>query len=77
MSCLRCRPEPRLKRYGYQQALTGHTGMITPEYYKEHPMELYRLIIEDTGTGPLAFTGMLKRGYRHSYLRTFGIDLGD
>lgn len=66
-----------LKHYGYEQALTGHTGMITPEYYKEHPMELYRLIIQDEGTGPLAFVGMLKRGYRHSYLRTFGIDLGD
>lgn len=66
-----------LKHYGYEQALTGHTGMITPEYYKEHPMELYRLIIQDEGTGPLAFVGMLKRGYRYSYLRTFGIDLGD
>lgn len=66
-----------LKRYGYEQALTGHTGMITHQYYKEHPMELYRLIIQDKGTGPMAFTSMLKRGYRHSYLRTFGIDLGD
>ena len=67
----------KLKKYGYHQALTGHTGMITPEFYKEHPMELYRLIIDDDGRGPFAFVGMIKRGYRHQYLRTFGIDLGD
>ena len=66
-----------LKKYGYSQALTGHTGMNSHRFYKEHPMELNRVIVMDDGKGPFYFPGLLKRGYRRSFFLDLGIDLGE
>lgn len=65
------------KKYNYEQALTGNTGMISHQFYKEHPMELNRVIVIDDGKGPDYFLGLIKRGYRRSLFLKFGIDLGD
>lgn len=66
-----------LKKYGYKQALTGHTGMNGHDFYKEHPMEMNRVIVIDDGKGPVYFEGLLKRGYRRSLFLEYGIDLGE
>lgn len=66
-----------LKEYDYEQALTGHTGMTDAKFYKEHPMELNRVIVIDDGKGPSYFMGLLKRAYRRSLFLKWGIDLGD
>ena len=66
-----------LKKYGYEQALTGHTGSVNQEQYREHPMELNRLIVIDDGRGQYYFEGLLRRGYRRSMFLEWGIDLGE
>lgn len=66
-----------LKKYGYSQALTGHTGMNGHDFYREHPMEMNRVIVMDDGKGPFYFPGLLKKGYRRSLFLKWGIDLGE
>jgi len=66
-----------LKKYGYGQALTGHTGMNGHKFFQEHPMEMNRVIVMDDGKGPYYFPGLLKRGYRRSMFLDWGIDLGE
>lgn len=66
-----------LKKYGYKQALTGHTGMNGHDFYNKHPMEMNRVIVIDDGKGPVYFAGLLKRGYRRSLFLEYGIDLGE
>lgn len=66
-----------LKKYGYKQALTGHTGMNDTAFYKDHPMELNRVIVLDDGKGQYYFSGLIKRAYRRSFFLQYGIDLGE
>lgn len=66
-----------MKRYGYEQALTGNTGYTDKEFCDKRPMELNRVIIMDDGKGPDYFRGLLKRAYRRSLFLKIGIDLGD
>lgn len=67
----------KLKEYGYNQALTGHTGSNDAKLYKSEPMKMNRIIIMDDGKGSEAFKGLLKRGFRRSLFLEWGIDLGE
>ena len=66
-----------LKKYGYNQALTGHTGLNSHAFYNDHPMEMNRVIVVDDGKGPKQITGLLRRGCRRSLLLEYGIDIGE
>lgn len=67
----------KLKEFGYNQALTGHTGANGHAFYSEQPMKMNRVIVMDDGKGPYYFGGLLKRGHRRSYFLEKGIDLGE
>ena len=64
----------KLKQFGYKAALTGHEYLNTPQWFEEHPMEMYRLIIMDDGKNPYTFASLLHRGYWRSYLKDRGIN---
>lgn len=65
----------KLKQFGYVAALTGNEFLNTPQHFKEHPMEMYRLIIMDDGKNPYTFASLLHKGYWRSYLKDRGIDI--
>lgn len=66
-----------LKKYGYKQALTGHTGANLPETYAQEPYEMYRVIVVDDGTNSNVFAWTLNRAYLHGHCRFHGLDIGD
>ena len=65
----------KLKEFGYKAALTGNEFLNTPAWFKEHPMEMCRLIIMDDGKNAYTFASLLHRGYWRSYLKDRGIDI--
>lgn len=65
----------KLKQFGYVAALTGNEFLNTPQHFKEHPMEMCRLIIMDDGKNPYTFASLLHKGYWRSYLKDRGIDI--
>lgn len=65
----------KLKQFGYRAALTGNEFLNTPEWFREHPMEMCRLIIMDDGKNPYTFASLLHKGYWRSYLKDRGIDI--
>ena len=65
----------KLKQFGYVAALTGNEYLNTPEHFKEHPMEMCRLIIMDDGKNAYTFASLLHKGYWRSYLKDRGIDM--
>ena len=65
----------KLKQFGYKAALTGNEFLNTPQWFKEHPMEMYRLIIMDDGKNAYTFASLIHKGYWRSYLKDRGIDI--
>ena len=65
----------KLKQHGYKAALTGNEFLNTPQWYKEHPMEMCRLIVMDDGKNAYTFASLLHKGHWRSYLRDRGIDI--
>ena len=65
----------KLKQFGYKAALTGNEFLNTPQWFKEHPMEMYRLIIMDDGKNAYTFASRIHKGYWRSYLKDRGIDI--
>ena len=65
----------KLEQFGYKAALTGNEFLNTPQWFKEHPMEMYRLIIMDDGKNAYTFASLIHKGYWRSYLKDRGIDI--
>ncbi|MGM9529994.1 MAG: polysaccharide deacetylase family protein [Phascolarctobacterium sp.] len=65
----------KLKQFGYVAALTGNEFLNTPQWFKEHPMEMCRLIIMDDGKNAYTFASLIHKGYWRSYLKDRGIDI--